>query len=106
MLLKDSFRTIGCLLFILAGVSISSSLNAATLLGAWSFDESDWDVTGSVADSLGAHNGILNGIVGRNASSAATSHAGTCAAAVFGGGAIEVTGLGVTASSYSDYSAL
>lgn len=94
------------LLLLLAGILLSSNLTAATLLGAWSFDESDWDVTGSIADSLGAHNGVLNGTVGRNASTASTSHAGTCSAAIFGGGAIEITGLGVTASNYSDYSAL
>lgn len=106
MPVKNAFQNTTCLFLMLVGLLISSNISAATLLGSWSFDESDWDVTGSVADNLGAHNGVLNGTVGRNASAAATSHAGTCAAANFGGGAIEVTGLGVTASSSSDYSAL
>ena len=103
MVLRLFFQKISCLFLVFSGILIASNISAATLLGSWSFDESDWDSVGTVVDSLGVHDGVVTGSVGRNPVSSATSHAGTCAAAAFGGGAIEVTGLGVTASSYSAY---
>ena len=75
---------------------LNSVVSAATPIASYSFDETDWAVIATVADSVGGHNGVVSGAISRNNSNSTTAHPNTCASATFGGGAIDITGLPIS----------
>ncbi|PHS68896.1 MAG: hypothetical protein COB23_08270 [Methylophaga sp.] len=90
------FSTLISLLFLFL---INNTATAAVKIASYSFDESDWHLTGSVLDSIGGHHGVVNDSIGRHRADAATAHPNTCASASFGGGSIDISGLPVSTTS-------
>jgi MSHA biogenesis protein MshQ len=84
------------LIILLLLLIISNTTFAAVKIASYSFDETNWATDTKVLDSIGGHNGAVNGPINRNNSDSVFAHPNTCASASFGGGSIDISGLPVS----------
>lgn len=84
------------LLAILVSLFGLSPAYAVTPISHYSFDDIDWVANGIINDHINGHDATVNGAMTRLNSDNAASHQGTCAAARFAGGSLDIFGLPVS----------